>query len=131
MRVYYSPRYHINIGAHVFPTIKYSRLAARLQTETGPGLHFIEPESASWEDLALVHTPYQKKLQLGDFSIEELALLEVPWSPEVVEGFRLMTGGTVQAARDAIGGEFKPVVAHLGGGLHHAFPNHGDVFFVP
>src|SRR6185369_3735764 len=34
-----------------------------------------------------------------------------------------MVGGTIEAALAAA-----PVAAHLGGGLHHAFPNHGEGF---
>jgi acetoin utilization deacetylase AcuC-like enzyme len=53
----------------------------------------------------------------------------------MVDGFRVMTGGTVLAGRIAVA---RPVpetasaaaliVCHLGGGLHHAFPNHGEGF---
>jgi acetoin utilization deacetylase AcuC-like enzyme len=129
--VIYSPHYHINIGTHVFPTSKYSRIYERLKRENLPGLRFVEPEPASWEDIALVHTPqYIGKLKAGEFTIEELALLEVPWTPDVVEGFRLMTGGTILAARTAIARDHGPVAAHLGGGLHHAFPSHGEGFCV-
>jgi len=129
MIVYYSPRYHIDIGTHVFPTEKYSRLFERLQREDANHLHFVEPDAAPWEEIALVHTPhYLQKLKTGDFTLEELALLEVPWSPDVVEGFRLMTGGTIAAARAALLRERGLLVAHLGGGLHHAFPSHGEGF---
>jgi acetoin utilization deacetylase AcuC-like enzyme len=54
----------------------------------------------------------------------------------MVNAFRLMTGGTILAARIACGLEVGSrlrrssfeVVCHLGGGLHHAFPNHGEGF---
>jgi acetoin utilization deacetylase AcuC-like enzyme len=129
VRLVYSPRYHIDIGTHVFPTVKYVRLYDRLeQLEYVHHDELIEPEPASWDDLALVHTPeYLTKLQTGDFSIAELAQVELPWSPPVVEGFRLMTGGTVRAAREVVTGGL-PVLVHAGGGLHHAFPNHGEGF---
>jgi len=135
--VVYSPRYQIDIGAHVFPTRKYSLIHARL-IEAGaiqPG-DFVEPEPASWNDLALVHTPeYLAKMRDGTMSPEDVAQLELPWSVEMVEGFRLMTGGTIQAALIACGlsefrilnSEFR-IAAHIGGGLHHAFPNHGEGF---
>jgi acetoin utilization deacetylase AcuC-like enzyme len=127
--VFYSPRYHIDIGMHVFPTIKYVRLFERLQAETDLG--FREPQPASWDDLALVHSAaYLEKLQTGSLSSEDIALLELPGSPEVVEGFRLMTGGTIDAARAAAERGAAGVVCHLGGGLHHAFPNHGEGFCV-
>ena len=129
MIVYYSPRYHIDIGTHVFPTIKYVRLFERLQGDSG--LQFQEPELASWDDLALVHSAaYLEKLQTGTLSYEDIALLELPGSAEVVEGFRLMTGGTIAAALAAVGRQDGNITCHLGGGLHHAFPNHGEGFCV-
>ena len=132
--IVYSARYQIDIGLHVFPTDKYRRIHARL-VETGvcrPS-DFVEPEPASWDDLALVHTPdYLAKLRSGTMAIEDIAQLELPWSPEVVEGFRLMVGGTLRAAEIACGLSTasleRQAAIHLGGGLHHAFPNHGEGF---
>ena len=128
MKVVYSPRYHIDIGPHVFPTQKYERVLSRL-LETGIVTRedVLEPEPASWEDLALVHTAdYLARMRDGMLSDEEQAQLELPWSQEMVEGFRTMVGGTLQAARLAV--ERRTIVAHIGGGLHHAFPNHGEGF---
>jgi acetoin utilization deacetylase AcuC-like enzyme len=92
----------------------------------------ITPEPAAWEHLALVHTPeYLDTLRLGTISAEELAQLELPWSVEMVEGFRTMVGGTIAAARIAArnaGGLDFRVACHIGGGLHHAFSNHGEGF---
>ncbi|MGA0525352.1 hypothetical protein ACO2WH_26230, partial [Escherichia coli] len=57
MRVVYSPRYHLDFGAHVFPTAKYRRVADTVvHLGLVPG-GFVEPVQATWEDLALVHTP--------------------------------------------------------------------------
>jgi acetoin utilization deacetylase AcuC-like enzyme len=134
MRIVYSPRYHIDIGAHIFPTTKYVRVYERLVAAgLAPPEAVVEPAPASWEDLALVHTPeYLGQARAGQFRIEELAQLEIPWSQEVVDGFRLMTGGTVAAARLAVEpratGAPSPAVCHLGGGLHHAFADHGEGF---
>ncbi len=139
MRVIYSPRYHIDIGTHVFPTRKYQRLYDRIRT-SALDAEIVEPQPASWDELALVHTSeYLKKIQTGDFDIAELAELEVPWSTEVVEGFRLMTGGTLAAARLAMTemvpgtlfakeGARHHFAFHIGGGFHHAFANHGEGF---
>jgi acetoin utilization deacetylase AcuC-like enzyme len=145
MRVVYSPRYHIDIGAHVFPTIKYQALQRALVALGG--LTFVEPDPAPWELLALVHTPdYLEKIRTGDFTVEEIAQIELPWAPEIVEGFRLMTGGTLLAASHALEAhlEGRPLQhradvegrprrgcglgLHVGGGFHHAFANHGEGF---
>ena len=107
MIVLYSAKYHIDIGSHVFPTRKYHLLHDRIRSSSvNPNL--VEPQAAHWEQLATVHSAeYLTKLQTGSFDWNELALLEIPWSPEVVEGFRLMTGGTIEA----IGG----LIEQLGG----------------
>jgi acetoin utilization deacetylase AcuC-like enzyme len=127
VRIVYSPRYRIDIGTHVFPTQKYQLLAERVRASY-PGVEFVEPEPASWDELGLVHTPeYLGKIRTGEFELEELAQLEVPWSPEVVEGFRHMTGGTILAAELAARAAI-PAVCHIGGGFHHAFANHGEGF---
>jgi acetoin utilization deacetylase AcuC-like enzyme len=131
--VVYSSRYHVDIGTHVFPTAKYHLVADRIRS-TYPDAVFLEPEPASWDDLARVHTDdYLRKLQSGDFDLGELAQLEIPWSPHIVEGFRLMTGGTVVAVRQALDGREAGNAApafHIGGGFHHAFANHGEGFCV-
>jgi len=128
MTVVYSGRYHIDIGAHVFPTQKYTLVHARLlQTGLMQPADVVEPRPASWDELALVHTrEYLANIRDGTLSEEDLAQLELPWSPSMVDGFRVMVGGTIDAARLAV--EHRAIVAHLGGGLHHAFPNHGEGF---
>jgi len=123
-RIVYSPRYRIDIGPHVYPTAKYEALHRELSA--AGGWSWIEPEPASWEDLALVHTgDYLQKARTGTFTPAEIAEIELPWSPEIVEGFRLMTGGTVIAAHRAVE---TGLGIHAGGGFHHAFANHGEGF---
>jgi acetoin utilization deacetylase AcuC-like enzyme len=74
-----------------------------------------------------VHTPdYLARMRDGTLTGEETAQLELPWSEAMVDGFRVMVGGTITAARLAI--ESGRNVAHVGGGLHHAFPSHGEGF---
>ena len=111
----------------MWPTAKYRLVATRL-VEAGH-VHrasFFEPEPASWEDLALVHTTeYLGKVRQGRLTEDELRTLELPWTPSLVEGFRLMTGGTCAAVALALD---RGTGVHLGGGLHHAFPDHGEGF---
>lgn len=128
MKVVYSPRYHIDIGRHVFPTDKYRLVHARLlQTGVIDATDIVEPQPAPWDDLALVHTrEYLDKMRGGTMTAEDVAQLELPWSAEMVEGFRVMVGGTVEAAGLAM--RQRALVGHIGGGLHHAFPNHGEGF---
>ncbi|HEX7140776.1 MAG TPA: histone deacetylase [Vicinamibacterales bacterium] len=133
--VIHAARYRIDIGSHVLPTNKYQLIIDRL-LESGVVRQsdIFEPAPASWTDLALVHTSeYLQKLREGSLTIEDLAQLELPWSTELVEAFRTMVGGTILAARIACGfSSFEPsgfrAACHVGGGLHHAFPNHGEGF---
>jgi len=150
LNVVYSARYQIDIGLHVFPTRKYELVHARL-IEGGvvQPSDIIEPAPASWDELALVHSEdYLSRMRDGTMSPEDIAQLELPWSQAMVDGFRLMTGGTIQAALIACGvkrddrtrsmqsqgfsadsvSSALNVVAHIGGGLHHAFPSHGEGF---
>ena len=125
MIVVYSTGYQIDIGTHVFPTRKYQLLYDRIRA-THVDAAVVEPQPASWEQLATVHSQeYLQKLQTGDFDMNELAQLEVPWSSGVVEGFRLMTGGTIEAAWLALE---TSRAFHVGGGFHHAFASHGEGF---
>lgn len=125
MIVVYTTGYHIDIGTHVFPTKKYQLLHDRIRA-THADTAFVEPQPATWEQLVTVHSPeYLQKLQTGDFELSELAQLEIPWSPAVVEGFRLMTGGTIEAAWLALE---TSRAFHIGGGFHHAFSSHGEGF---
>jgi acetoin utilization deacetylase AcuC-like enzyme len=132
VHVIYSSRYGIDIGAHVFPTDKY-RLVHRRLVDTGfiRAAEVIEPAPATWDELSLVHTrDYLHRLRTGTLTADQAARLELPFSPDMVEGFRLMVGGTLTAARLVCGNRrwSAPVAIHLGGGLHHAFPDHGEGF---
>jgi acetoin utilization deacetylase AcuC-like enzyme len=127
MIVVYSPGYRIDIGTHVFPTRKYQLLADRIRASHADAV-FVEPGPATWEQLARVHaSEYLEKLQSGEFDLNELAQLEIPWSPAVVDGFRLMTGGTIEASRLALETPGRRAF-HIGGGFHHAFASHGEGF---
>jgi acetoin utilization deacetylase AcuC-like enzyme len=128
VKVFYSPRYEVTLPGHVWPTTKYRLIADRLRSASGVAadLTFVEPSEASWEELGLVHTTeYLDKLRLGTLSPEEIATLELPWRTEFAAAFRLMAGGTCAAGRAALE---DGRAAHLGGGLHHAFANHGEGF---
>ena len=127
MKVFFSPRYEVTLPGHVWPTSKYRLVAERLASGPyGAALEFVQAAEASWSDLALVHTAeYLDKLRSGTLSAEDIVTLELPWQPDFATPFRIMAGGTCAAAAAAID-EGKSV--HLGGGLHHAFANHGEGF---
>jgi acetoin utilization deacetylase AcuC-like enzyme len=126
-KLIYSDAYYLPIGAHVFPAEKYRLVHDRL---IGQGIvehaDFIEPQSATDEDILLVHTPdYVNKLLTGTLSPQEELALEIPFSHELVEAFWLAAGGSILAAYHAL---LDGVSINIGGGFHHAFPDHGEGF---
>ncbi len=129
MKVIYSDKYYADIGQHVFPMMKYKLIRdSLLEEKILRKEDFLEPEPASLSDVLLVHTQeYAKKLTTGNLSSEEEMMLELPYSPELVESSFLMAGGTISAARAAIE---EGIGVNLGGGFHHAFPDHGEGFCV-
>jgi acetoin utilization deacetylase AcuC-like enzyme len=66
-------------------------------------------------------------LKTGTLSAREELELEVPYSPELVRAFWLAAGGSILAADHALN---DGVAISLGGGFHHAFPDHGEGFCV-
>jgi len=125
--IVWSHRYEVDIGTHVFPTLKY-RLVRDLLLERGVVTEgcFREPEPVSHEDLLRVHTEeLLRKIVDDDFSWLERQTLEVPFSQELAAAMRLCCGGTLLAGRLALQTGACP---HLGGGFHHAFADHGEGF---
>ncbi|HWR17944.1 MAG TPA: histone deacetylase, partial [Terriglobales bacterium] len=74
----------------------------------------------------LVHTSeYVYRLQYGMLSAAEELQMEIPYSEELVDAFWLSAGGSILAAQRALE---DGVCVNVGGGFHHAFPNHGEGF---
>lgn len=127
MRVIYSDSYCVDIGEHVFPTIKYRLIHNRLIKNGFLKVEdFIEPTIATDEDVLLVHTnEYIDKMRAGKFTSNELFALEVPFSAQLFRASVLCAGGTIMACNIALD---NGLGIHIGGGFHHAFPDHGEGF---
>jgi acetoin utilization deacetylase AcuC-like enzyme len=128
-KLVYSDDYYLPIGAHVFPAEKYRMIHKRLlETGVAEPADFVAPKPASDEDVLLVHTrEYVQKLKNGTLSAQEEMQMEVPYSPELVKAFWLAAGGSILAADLALR---QGVAVNIGGGFHHAFPDHGEGFCV-
>src|SRR5258706_2149053 len=126
-KLIYSDDYYLPIGAHVFPAEKYRRIRDRLlELGVASAEDFVVPEPASDQDILLVHTPqYVEKLKTGTLSPREEMELEIPYSPELVRAFWLAAGGSILAAQRALKDK---IAINIGGGFHHAFPDHGEGF---
>jgi acetoin utilization deacetylase AcuC-like enzyme len=126
-KLIYSDDYYLPIGTHVFPAEKYRRVRDRL-LELGVAHFedFVVPQPASDQDILLVHTPqYVEKLKTGTLSPREELELEIPYSLELVRAFWLAAGGSILAAQHALN---DGIAISIGGGFHHAFPDHGEGF---
>ena len=123
----YSDNYDLNLGSHVFPSAKYRLIREKL-LELGVASEpdFLEPSPAEDQDVLLVHTAeYVRKLKTGTLSPGEIARMEIPYSPEMVRAAWLSAGGSILAGRQALA---QGIAVNIGGGFHHAFPDHGEGF---
>jgi acetoin utilization deacetylase AcuC-like enzyme len=123
----YHEGYDLNLGSHVFPAQKFRLIRERLLAEGfATPEDFVAPEPAPDEDLLLVHERgWIQRLKTGKLSYEEILHLEMPYSPEMARAFCLAAGGSTLAARLALD---EGVAYNVGGGFHHAFPDHGEGF---
>jgi acetoin utilization deacetylase AcuC-like enzyme len=126
-KLVYSDDYYLPIGAHVFPAEKYRKIRDRLlETGVAEASDFVTPKPASDQDVLLVHTPeYVHRLKTGTLSAREELEMEIPYSPELVRAFWLAAGGSILAADHALKDR---IAFNIGGGFHHAFPDHGEGF---
>ena len=123
----YSDEYDLNLGEHVFQAEKFRLIHDRLLRERfAQPSDFVAPRTASDEDLHLAHDPeWIAKLETGTLTYHEIITLEIPYSRKMVNAMRLMTGGTILAARNALR---DGVGFNIGGGYHHGFAAHGEGF---
>jgi acetoin utilization deacetylase AcuC-like enzyme len=126
-KLIYSDAYYLPIGSHVFPAEKYRRVRDRLVSiGVAEPADFLEPEPATDQDILLVHKPeYVQKLKTGTLSAREEMEMEIPYSRDLAEAFWMAAGGSILAARQSLTDK---VSISLGGGFHHAFPDHGEGF---
>ena len=121
--------YYADIGMHVFPMRKYQLVRDEIVRR---GIvrdeAIVTPGPATVEQVRRVHDQryVDKLLRTGLTPLEE-AVLELPYSRQLVDASFLCAGGSIVAAGAALD---RAVALHVGGGLHHAFPDHGEGFCV-
>jgi len=126
LKFIFSEKYYADIGAHVFPVKKYLLIYQKLVAE---GIiteqNIIEPKLASLAALRLVHTQQYVDDLLGLKWTPSIMQSELPISQEIVDAYLLATSGTILAAQKAMA---DGIAVNLGGGFHHAFPDHAEGF---
>ena len=127
LTVVWHPDYEVDIGPHVFPTQKYRLVRDRIVADgTVAESDFVTSTACTDDQVLLVHTQdYVQKIETGTLTKQEELILEVPFSAEVRDAMWLCNGGSILAGRIALE---KRIAVHLGGGFHHAFPDHGEGF---
>lgn len=122
----FSPKYKVDIGSHVFPTEKYELVKAQfLKSGRVNESDFLEPSPASSEQLLTVHTPEYVDDLYELRRTHRTLFSELPVTRDILHGSILCAGGTLLSARRALE---RGIAVHLGGGFHHAFPDHAEGF---
>jgi len=126
-KLIYSDGYDLNLGAHVFPSQKFKWIREKaLADGIAAPEDFLAPEPAPDEDILRVHSQeWVRKLKTGKLTPTEMLRLEIPWSAATQRAFWLSAAGSTLAARRALA---DGCAANLGGGFHHAYPDHGEGF---
>ncbi|MCR4427751.1 MAG: histone deacetylase [Caldiserica bacterium] len=125
-KIVYSPHYLVRLENHVYQTEKYSLVKDRLIREGwAKEEDFIEPELPSEETLLLVHSrEYLNDLKGLRFT-QRTCRAELPLTRDLVDSALYSVSGTILALEEALKAR---IGIHLGGGHHHAFPDHAEGF---
>jgi len=130
VHVYYSDPFTFPLPPeHRFPSEKYRLLRERVERwPASTGVELLVAPRATEPELRLVHTEaYLTGFADGTLGDEAMKRIGFPWSPELVERSLRSCGGTVAAARRAVG---DGRAAYLAGGTHHARADRGAGYCV-
>ncbi len=122
----YSDNYNMDLGEHVFPSVKYRYIREALRKDERFQEHkFLEPIMLSYEEAGTVHkNAYLEDLKQLNFS-KRVYRSELPLNRMIVDAFFLGSGGTLLAAEMALQHR---LAMNLAGGFHHAFADHAEGF---
>lgn len=130
MKAFYSDTFELPLPAgHRFPIAKYRCLRQRLERDHGhEPLELLAAPAVTRDQLKRVHTSdYLEQLFGGTLTALAQRRIGFPWSERLVRRCLHSAGGTLAAARAALG---QRVATHLAGGTHHAFADSGQGFCV-
>lgn len=139
--IVYSPKYKISVFGmeklHPFDIAKYDKIYAGLKKDGHVTKEsVIEPAQVTREQMLLIHTEeYLESLKKTKNVARYLEAPQLSVIPNglidemIVSRFRKASGGTIEAARQALKSESKMAI-NLGGGFHHAKPSLGEGFCI-
>ncbi|MEZ5441235.1 MAG: histone deacetylase [Lysobacterales bacterium] len=104
---------------HRFPMAKYRLLRERVQRHADElGVELLRPPRASDEALCRVHDAgYVASIDNGSIEASALRRIGFPWSPQMAERSRRVSGASMAAAELACE---RGLAVNLAGGTHHA-----------
>ena len=114
---------------HRFPRGKYALLRAKLEAEGIVTASMLMPSpAASLDQIVRAHAPaYIDAVMRGTLSADAQRLIGLPWSEVLVSRARVVVGGALAAAREALSNGLS---GQLAGGTHHAHRDFGSGFCV-
>ncbi|MFN4181701.1 MAG: histone deacetylase [bacterium] len=124
--VIFSPRYEVDIGEHVFRTEKFRGVYERIRKSKWASCAvFYEPPDLPWDEFAgFLTDDYLNDLQNARESYATLRS-ELPVRSDIIQSQKLSAGGTSLTLTLAW---TSGCAVHLGGGFHHAYPDHAEGF---
>ncbi len=125
--IYYSDIFSFPLPAeHPFPADKYALLRNQVAARWKDRIRLKVPRPATDKEILRAHdTDYLQKFVSGELGDRAIRRVGLPWSPSIVRRTRFAVGATIAACRAALS---EGVAVNLGGGTHHAFPDHGQGF---
>ena len=114
---------------HRFPRAKYRLLRAKLESEGIVTSDMLAPSPvASLEEIGRAHDrDYIDAVMRGTLTAEAQRLIGLPWSEVLATRARVVVGGALAAAREALANGLS---GQLAGGTHHAHRDFGSGFCV-
>jgi len=126
MNFVYSDKYCVDVGGHVFRTEKYRLIFSRLSAEgIVTDKNLFKPQMPTRDQLLKILSPEYLDDLLNVKTTIRTILSEMPIKREIIDGQILCCGGSWLATKLAQGGGAS---YHIGGGFHHAFPDHAEGF---
>tara|TARA_B110000908_G_scaffold28731_1_gene33776 strand:+ start:3386 stop:4423 length:1038 start_codon:yes stop_codon:yes gene_type:complete len=139
--IVYSPKYKISVFGmeklHPFDIAKYDKIYKGLKKDGYvTKASVIDPAEVTREQMLLIHNEEYieslKKTKNVARYLEAWQLAIIPnylLDKMIVSRFRKASGGTSEAARQALKSQSKMAI-NLGGGFHHAKPDNGEGFCI-
>jgi acetoin utilization deacetylase AcuC-like enzyme len=126
VKLVWSPEYDVDLFGHVFPVEKYRLIRGEvLRQGIAREEDFVQAGPAGIEDVLLVHTREYVDDLVNLRSTHRTMRSEMALTREIANAYLSAAGGTIEASRLALENR---VCVHIGGGYHHAYPDHAEGF---